>query len=95
MGVLYDVDKFLTSYDLEQFYVDHAKWPWPITHFIIMENCFGCKLKVNNSTRTQHFTRIMDNTDIWNLLQSSYFWCDFCEFSVYDHFTDDECYYCV
>lgn len=94
MVVFYDVDKVLTKYDLAQFYMDDAKWPWPITHFITADWCFGCRCEVDKSTRPNHFTLTMSKADIWNLLQSSYFWCYFCNFSVYDHFIDDECYVC-
>lgn len=94
MVIFHDVDKVLTMQDLEQFYIDDANWPWPMTHFILIEKCFGCQQNINNLTRLQHFTLKMTKMDILNLLQCSYFWCFFCNYSVYDHFTPDECDVC-
>lgn len=94
MVIFHDVDKVLTRHDLEQFYIDDATWPWPMTHFILSDKCFGCQQKINNSTRLQHFTLKMTKTDIWNLLQCSNFWCFSCNYVVYDHFTPDECDFC-
>lgn len=84
MVIYFDVDKILARYDFVQCYYNHIKWPWPVTHFVRTEYCYGCReeLHTNNIQRPTHLMLAMTRTDIFYLLQTSYFWCNDCQLGM-------------
>lgn len=83
-----DVDCFLTKDHLT---LTLLEWPWNITHFIRSENCVGCGC-VNSDKLPEHFK--LQRKNIPFLIQLKFFWCQFCDFAAYDHFTHEECQFC-
>lgn len=93
MVVFLDIDKFITKDDLRQ--LSKSKWPWKKTHFLIMQKCYACRTVIDNSTGSKPIHIVLSDIRIKLLLRSSFFWCPNCsEYSVYDHYPSDECYYC-
>lgn len=90
-----DTDKFLTRNDFIRCINNDLIWPWPLTHFIVATECFGCG---NILSGTQgiplHFTSIMDTEQLIMLLGSTFFWCKYCEYAAYHHYPADECEFC-
>ncbi|CAG9782423.1 unnamed protein product [Diatraea saccharalis] len=95
MVIYADIDKVLNFDDFMDFYIYDLKWPWTETHFIINEYCYECGQYVNRSSRIGHFSVIMTRIHVKKILLSSYFWCNYCHYSVYDHYTTDECILCA
>lgn len=97
MGIKIDIDKVLTQNDFILFYESNRlRWPWKETHFILSKYCYGCKKTVAmTNSRLTHFFLPMTRQDVKFLLKSPYFWCTYCDFSVYDHYPTDECQYCL
>lgn len=88
-----DVDTFLNKDDLKQ--LDQLRWPWKKTHFILSDKCNGCGLSTNDNSNRRRFHFVLPDNKIKHLLNTCSFWCRGCAyFAVYDHFTNDECYYC-
>lgn len=85
-----DVDKFLTRQDFKNM---KLKWPWKLTHFVLLEKCFGCKSDVDGFTRPSHF--VLRSHKISSLKRTPFFWCNNCGyFAIYIHYPSDECTYC-
>lgn len=95
MVIYLDIDKYLEKEDFYFFYDlgDDLNWPWQSTHFLLTERCHGCR-HFNFDNLPLHFVMYMTNEDIRILLESTFFWCHWCNFTVYDHYPLDECNYC-
>lgn len=92
MVVIADVDFFLNKNDF--MLLQESAWPWLITHFRIVEKCYGCAFPTNLSNRPHHFI-IFDTSKIKDLINYDFFWCQQCAFyAIYDHYCEDECDYC-
>ncbi|CAG9786746.1 unnamed protein product [Diatraea saccharalis] len=93
MGVIIDVDKYL-NYNDYNLCAHECKWPWNITHFIKRNKCFNCNMQTN-MTAPPHFILHNENQNIRRLLRTSYFWCKYCNFAVYEHYISEECEFCL
>lgn len=92
MVVVADVDGFLSKTDF--LLLHESVWPWAITHFIIVNKCYGCKSPITLVNAPCHFI-VSDSTKVIKLINYSFFWCPQCKFyAVYDHYCEDECDYC-
>lgn len=90
MVIKTDVDFFFKKSDLKKFFKDKNVWPWQSTHFILQKECYSCGARKENNVN--HFVLPMKLNDIKMLIQSSFFWCDVCDYAIYDHYPEDECY---
>lgn len=94
MVIYFDVDKFLSETDIFTCIEYNIAWPWSTTYFVLSEKCFGCGSTTNNILHRvlPHFVATMNLEEIRLLLENNFFWCRVCKsFSVYDHYTEDEC----
>lgn len=97
VNYIMDIDDFLTKSDFILCLNYHLIWPWPITHFTIASKCYGCGNILSDSEKqdmSPHFTSTMNTEEITMLVGSTFFWCKYCGYAAYDHFTQDECEYC-
>ena len=88
-----EIDKFLCKDDLIQCLILGLVWPWSSTHFIKRTSCFNCGFLLDNNIPL-HFQCEMNTEKIFFLLNSPHFWCQSCEFAIYDHYPEDECKHC-
>lgn len=86
-----DVDRFFQKSDFEIYFNNKLKFPWPVTHFILQKQCFYCGAKIKNAI-IYHFALVMKSDDVKMLLESSFFWCKNCNYAIYDHYPEDECF---
>lgn len=93
MVIFFNIDKFLEKKDLQICVQNNFTWPWAQTHFILLETCYGCKNKTEENLPL-HFILAMTKEDVKILSAATFFWCQTCHFSVYDHFPSDECDHC-
>lgn len=91
-----DIDKFLTKNDFQKYIDQKLTWPWPETHFIRSQKCFGCGQFFNALPNgPHHFVIKMSIEHAKALIRSSLFWCSSCTvFTIYDHYIEEECEHC-
>lgn len=93
MVVVIDVDTFFKRNDFIHFYKAKLQWPWDSTHFILQNWCIHCDTSINiTNSVVEHFVLPMNFDDFKKLYNSSFMWCKFCEYAIYDHFPEDECF---
>lgn len=91
MVVCLDIDRYLNKKDFRLCIFD-CKWPWKTTHFLRSDQCFICHRSTNRKGPT-HFIMLTDNASI--MLTYKWFWCKSCHYAIYEHYTEDECDFCV
>lgn len=95
MVILLDVDvnNYFNRPDFYYFWQQNFVWPWPLTHFIRRECCIECGHNTDVNS-LQHFILSNESEMLKMLFYSIFFWCPICNFSVYEHYPVDECFFC-
>jgi hypothetical protein len=90
MVILLDVDDYFERRDFYLYWQQNLKWPWPETHFLKRDLCFGCGHSTNMYS-LHHFILTNEDEMLKKLFLSDFFWCQLCHFSIYEHYPADEC----
>lgn len=91
MVVYMDIDRYLVKKDFRM--LKYLAWPWNETHFLLSEICYGCGHYNVMKNKPKHF--VMNQKNMRKLLRYDFFWCENCSvYTIYDHYTNDECELC-
>lgn len=96
MVVFFDANDCLTKSKFEFMHDHNVRWPWHFTHFRLIAACYGCGYPtIVYTQKPQHFV-VYNSQQVKELLNYPFFWCERCQFfAIYDHYTEDQCEYCV